>query len=36
MEVTRGDLLTIAFAGDYGKRRLAPVVEADAFDALIR
>jgi mRNA interferase MazF len=34
MEIRRGDLVTIAFAGDYGKPRPALVVQADAFDAL--
>jgi mRNA interferase MazF len=34
MEVTRGDLVTIALSGDYGKLRPALVVQADAFDAL--
>jgi mRNA interferase MazF len=33
MEVTRGDLVTIALSGDYGKPRPALVVQADAFDA---
>jgi mRNA interferase MazF len=32
--VRRGDLVTIAVAGDYGKPRPALVVQADAFDAL--
>jgi mRNA interferase MazF len=35
MEVRRGDLVTIALSGDYGKPRPALVVQADAFDALI-
>ena len=30
----RGDLVTIAVAGDYGKPRPALVVQADAFSAL--
>lgn len=30
----RGDLVTIAVAGDYGKPRPALVVQADAFEAL--
>lgn len=30
----RGDLVTIAVEGDYGKPRPALVVQADAFDAL--
>src|SRR5262245_21048411 len=34
MEIRRGDLVTIAFAGDYDKPRPALVVQADAFDAL--
>lgn len=35
MEVRRGDLVTVALSGDYGKPRPALVVQADAFDALI-
>jgi len=34
MEVTRGDLVTVAMAGDYGKPRPALVVQADAFALL--
>src|SRR6266849_2861295 len=34
MEIRRGDLVTIALSGDYGKPRPALVVLADAFDAL--
>ena len=30
----RGDLVTIAVGGDYGKPRPALVIQADAFDAL--
>ena len=31
--MTRGDLVTIALAGDYGKPRPALVIQADLFDA---
>jgi mRNA interferase MazF len=31
MELNRGDLVTIAMQGDYGKPRPAVVVQADAF-----
>jgi len=34
MEVSRGDLVTIALPGDYGKPRPALVVQADAFQVL--
>jgi mRNA interferase MazF len=34
MEVTRGDVVTIALPGDYGKPRPALVVQSDAFSAL--
>ena len=34
MEVSRGDLVTIALPGDYGKTRPALVVQADAFQVL--
>jgi len=34
MEVRRGDLVTIAVPGDYGKPRPALVVQDDAFQAL--
>jgi mRNA interferase MazF len=34
MEVSRGDLVTIALPGDYGKPRPALVVQANAFHAL--
>lgn len=34
MEVSRGDLVTVALPGDYGKPRPALVMQADAFQAL--
>jgi mRNA interferase MazF len=34
MEVRRGDLVTIALRGDYGKPRPALVVQSDAFAGL--
>jgi mRNA interferase MazF len=34
MEVRRGDLVTVALGGDYGKARPALVVQADAFREL--
>jgi mRNA interferase MazF len=34
MKMRRGDLVTIALSGDYGKPRPALVVQADAFDGL--
>lgn len=34
MEVKRGDLITIALQGDYGKPRPALVMQDDAFAAL--
>src|SRR5260370_20608306 len=34
MEMRRGDLVTIALSGNYGKPRPAVVVQVDAFDAL--
>ena len=34
MEVRRGDLVTLAIAGDYGKPRPALVIQSDAFNAL--
>jgi mRNA interferase MazF len=34
MEVKRGDLVTIALPGDYGKPRPALVIQADEFEAL--
>ena len=34
MEVSRGDLVTIALSGDCGKPRPALAVQDDAFDAL--
>ena len=30
----RGDVVTVALSGDYGKPRLALVVQADVFDAI--
>jgi mRNA interferase MazF len=33
MEVKRGDLVTIALSGDYGKPRPALVIQSDLFDA---
>jgi|SRR5271155_2036771 len=34
MEVNRGDLITIASPGDYGKPRPALVIQSDAFSGL--
>jgi mRNA interferase MazF len=34
MEVIRGDIVTVAISGDYGKPRPALVVQDDAFAAL--
>jgi mRNA interferase MazF len=34
MEVNRGDLVTIALPGDYGKPHPALVIQSDAFGAL--
>ena len=34
MNVRRGDLVTIAVSGDYGKPRPALVIQADAFDSI--
>jgi len=34
MEVNRGDLITVALVGDYGKPRLALVVQSAAFQSL--
>lgn len=34
MEVSRGDLITIALPGDYGKPRPALIVQSDAFSGL--
>jgi mRNA interferase MazF len=34
MEVTRGDIVTVAMSGDHGKPRPALVVQDDAFAAL--
>jgi mRNA interferase MazF len=33
VEVTRGDLVTIALSGDYGKPRPGLVIQSDLFDA---
>jgi len=33
MEVRRGDLVTVALRGDYGKLRPALVIQSDFFDA---
>lgn len=34
MNIKRGDLVTIAVSGDYGKPRPALVIQADAFDSI--
>jgi len=34
MEVSRGDLVTVALPGDYGRPRPALIMQADAFRAL--
>src|SRR3954464_11183796 len=34
MEISRGDLITVAIPGDYGKPRPALVIQADVFRAL--
>lgn len=34
MEVKRGDVVTIAASGDYGKPRPALVIQSDAFEAV--
>lgn len=34
MELSRGDLVTVALSGDYGKPRPALIIQADAFAAL--
>jgi mRNA interferase MazF len=34
MEISRGDLISVALSGDYGKPRPALVVQDDAFDGL--
>ena len=34
MEMRRGDFVTIALSGDYGKPRPALVIQADVFDEL--
>jgi len=34
MEIRRGDLVTVALPGDYGKPRPALVIQSDAFNGL--
>jgi mRNA interferase MazF len=34
MNVKRGDLVTVAVSGDYGKPRPALIIQADAFDSI--
>jgi mRNA interferase MazF len=34
MEISRGDLVTVALPGDYGKPRPALIIQADVFAAL--
>jgi len=34
MTVKRGDLVTVAVSGDYGKPRPAVVIQGDAFDSI--
>jgi mRNA interferase MazF len=34
MEISRGDLVTVALPGDYGKPRPALIIQADAFAGL--
>jgi mRNA interferase MazF len=34
MEMSRGDLVTVALPGDYGKPRPALIIHAEAFEAL--
>ena len=34
MKVTRGDLVTIAVSGDYGKPRPALIIQADSFGSI--
>lgn len=34
MNIKRGDLVTVAVSGDYGKPRPALIIQADAFDAI--
>jgi mRNA interferase MazF len=34
MNIKRGDLITVAVSGDYGKPRPALIIQADAFDSI--